>query len=244
MSLYFVGNNPYYTAINQNSITEANCYVCTSSEYELETALLVRDKKVKGISITATLNCINRLMFRLALVGTNLNPKFKPLYIESGVIKTSTSVQNAGVHFIREDNYTNINEQIQVNFPELNNLGVWEEFVEGDHYEVSGFVLSKEIYFRLPLKQTWDCSNSKILKYEAISLELLPLDKLREAVERLGLNYTFFNLELIDSADGWRLIECNPRLGEDARINKKELEDIVNDFISEFYGHAKDGSKQ
>lgn len=237
MSIYFLGVNPYYGVVNSIVDTSADCIVCTSSEEELNTALLVEDRKVKGISINGALNCINRLRFRLALVGTGLNPRFSPACIEPGVLKLSTSVQNMGVHFLQNDTYTGIAEQMNTHFPELNNLGVWEEFVTGEHYEVSGFVINGEVNFRLPLKQTWSANKDKILKYEAISLDKLPLDKLLLAIERLDLDYTFFNFELIYSETlDWKLIEANTRLGEDARLDKDVLESLVNQFIEKYHG--------
>lgn len=228
--------NPFYTVENTASVYNADCIVCVNSEYELETALLVEKHNKKGISLSAALNCINRLMFRLALVSTGLNPRFRPLEIETGVIKLSSSAQNSGVIFVQEDTYSNVPSQLETSFPELTQIGVWEERLYGDFFETSGFIIDGTAYYREAKKQTWNAKGNRILKYENIELEKIPTQLLDIAFRRLGLDYTFFCAEYILLDNGaYKLIEVNHRLPEDNRVNRESLEKMVEEFERIFY---------
>ena len=235
--IYFVGSpNPFYNVENRSSIINADCLVCVNSEYELETAMLVEKHGVRGISITAALNCINRLMFRLALVGTGLNPEFHPIELTPGVLKLSSSAQNSGVVFVPEDTYSDLPAQIQTHFPELARIGVWEERLYGDFLEVSGYIVNGIAYYKEAKLQTWNAKSNRIIKYEKIELEKIPTTLLDTAFKRLGLDYTFFCAEMVMLDDGvFKLIEVNHRLGEDNRIVREDLEAMVEEFVQKFY---------
>ena len=235
--IHFVGSpNPYYVAVNSISEINADCLVCVNSEYELITAMKVEKLGVKGLSVPAALNCINRLMLRLALVGTGLNPKFRPVEILPGVIKTSFSSQNTGVYFIHEETYSEVPAQLKVHFPELKAIGVWEEFVVGESFEITGFIINGEINYRRGYKQTWNSQRNRIIRFESKPITEFPLELTTLALKRLGLDNTFFDIELMLMDDGtWKLIEVNPRLGEDPRLDCDFLTKLVEEFCSKFY---------
>ena len=236
--IYFVGSNPYYETVNTASVVNADLIVCASSERELQTALLVEKNGTLGLTVSSALSCINRLMFRMSIVGLDLSPKFYPVRIDrNGVLKMSTSVQNSGIFYLQDDDYTGIQEEMREHFPELNDIGVWESRVFGDHYEVSGFILDGVIRWRMPLKQIWNHKKDLILEYKKADINIYPLDKLTVALKRLNLDNTLFNCELIYSEEygKWRLVEVQPRLGEDSSLDRTELERILKEFVEAFY---------
>lgn len=232
--IYWMGApNPFFPDIqNSNSIINSDLLVCLSSECEVETAINCEQYNKLGLSVSALLHCTNRLSFRMALAGLELNTWFSPVNISPpAVLKMSASTSNTGVYFINQDTYTGVQYNMDQIFPDLKHICVVEEMLTGTHYEISGFILKDKVYFRLPYQQRWNQYKNKILEYTPADINIYPLDKLRLALKRLGLNNTFFNMELVLTADNqWKLIEVQPRLGEDVRLNRERLYELIQEF--------------
>ena len=223
---------PYLPEVkNQVDVQSADVVVCVNSETEIETALACSRYKKRGLTINAALNCIHRCMFRMILSGHALNVPFRPITIKPDeVLKMATSVHNSGVHYLTPDTYTDSYNALKSYFPELATIGVVESYLKGKRYELSGYVLGGVFEPKIALRQEWDPKYQMIVAYHEVNTNFLPLSLIETALCRLGLNDSFFNAELIQHEGQWKLIEVNPRLGEDPRLTQDSLYYIVQDF--------------
>lgn len=173
----------------------------------------------------AAVNCTSRLALRVALAHTGLNPGWEPVPWGTGdrVVKAPASALSSGVRRIRENGETRL---LRKYAPELADHGVIEEAVHGPQYEQDGFVLDGFVRYFHPLLQHWDAAGERIVRYERLN----PNDWAGEfqyglraavavAVRAAGLDNCPFCCELRwQHHRGWKVIELNARLGEDAGL--------------------------
>ena len=183
----------------------------------------------RGILSHQALMCTSRLALRVALATTDLNPKWHPLYLPPGWIKR-TSVENNGVANVVERSV--VDRHLELQCPEMANMGVWEQDVGGDAIEVDGFVKEGNHDFVVfhQLEQIWN--GDKIIQY--IPEEYYPAgrigldDFVRKVIDRLQLSWTPFCFEFRRQRNPTRyyLIDAHCRFPED-----KKLRDIMPDPI-------------
>jgi hypothetical protein len=190
-------------------------YLFALVEESVLSVALSSASSLKRVSPRAAFACTSRLALRVALSGTGLNPSWQPLAWQPGVIKAPASTLNQGVRFMPSNEH--IEALAKVN-PELAGIGVWEEYISGETWELDGCVIDGHIRFFNPIRQHWNEDNTKILKYEAV----LPFDiqgigaAVRRAVIAIGINNSPFCAELrLTPSRKWKLIEIHCRLGED-----------------------------
>ena len=184
-----------------------------------------------GITPKHALVCTSRLALRCVLATTGLNPKWHPLYLPNGWIKR-TSTQNGGVTSFLERSV--LDRHLEIECPEMANMGIWEQHVEGEAVEVDGFVKEGADDFVVfhQVQQIWN--GDKIIQY--IPEEYYPAgrigldDSVRQIINLLQLTWSPFCFEFRRQRDPTRyyLIDAHCRFPED-----KKLKDIMPDPIGE-----------
>ena len=169
----------------------------------------------RRLSLTAAVNCTSRLALRVALSTTDLNPAWQPFVWQPGVVKAPASCLNLGVRFLPENEYI---DRLRGAAPALAGCGVVESLITGEAWELDGWIKRGRIGFFHPLRQEWNDGGDKILGYRRDAPHSGLFEAVQIAVAAAGLNDSAFCAEMRRSADGWKLIELNARLGEDAGL--------------------------
>ena len=193
--------------------------------------------RVRGNSFKTAIICTDRLSQRRALEKTGLNPEYL-IYRDRGildelktfnfpvVLKKPASARSEGVRIVydREDLENlwksdfdrlvtrQMNRLYQIGFrPDYDFL--IEEFIEGEAWEVDGVSREKAAFVFRPLKQIW--VPGFITEYQALTPPPGLIDAAIKAVEACGIKWSGWCVELKGSANNWKVIEVNARLGED-----------------------------
>lgn len=175
----------------------------------------VSTTSLKKASLRATFACTSRLALRVALSATGLNPQWQPMPWQPGVVKAPASSLNQGVRFLPTNEYVEALSKVN---PELAKIGVLEEYIQGESWELDGCVIDGNIKFFHPIRQKWNEENTKILRYERLTAPGIGV-AVRKAVIAIGLNNSPFCAELRFTPRGnWKIIEIHCRLGEDAKL--------------------------
>jgi hypothetical protein len=190
-----------------------------------------------SISLEAARNCTDRLRQRQALEKTGLNPRWSvdgvgdlkyPLIIKKPASARSSGVMliknKAGLTIFLKDKELNAQEQRlhDVGFPPAHQFIV-EEYIEGDSWEVSGISRDKVVHTFPPIRQIWDPPTKWIDEYRLEAPPAGLIEAAVDAVEACGLKWAPWCVELKGTADNWKIIEVNGRLGEDGRGYYKKL---------------------
>ncbi len=185
----------------------------------------------KKLSVSAAINCTSRIALRVALASTNLNPEWHPINWQAGVIKAPASCLNLGVRFLPSNEYV---ERLAAAAPALARIGVNESFVGGTAWELDGWIKDGKIGFFHPLRQIWNEGNTKIEQYQRGEPRLSNLrDAVCRALTCIGLDNSAFCVELRETPDDWKIIECHARLGEDFGLSSKMCDSDPLRFIEE-----------
>ena len=169
----------------------------------------------RHLTLVAAVNCSSRLALRVALATTGLNPDWWPYRFGGSrkrrVVKAPASALGSGVrefgHLIEEV------EELELYAPELAQFGVVEEYVDGEQYELDGFVVGGRLTFFQPLRQEW--VGGRIVDYRRADPRPGLHEAVATAVRAVGLDDSPFCAELRHAAGRWVLIELHARLGED-----------------------------
>jgi len=181
----------------------------------LRTAFDPKYAHLRRLSKQAALACTSRLVQRAALAGTGFNPRWQPCPWQPGVVKAPVSVENLGVGYLRANWYT---RNLARYAPELKEMGVVEEWIEGEAWEQDGYAVNGRLGWFWPLKQHWARNRTKIRKYERAPSFAGPSelrDATAEVVRTVGLSDACFCCEWRLTQRGWKLIEIQARLGQD-----------------------------
>src|SRR5271156_4040917 len=111
------------------------------------------------LSKACAINCVSRIAQRVALATTGLNPKWVPYPWFPGVAKAPASCQNNGVQFFDLTEHVWLLEEYA---PELARIGVHEEKLVGEAYELDGARINGRLLFFTPLRQHWNSNFTKI----------------------------------------------------------------------------------
>jgi hypothetical protein len=198
----------------------------------------------RHLTLVAAVNCSSRLALRVALATTGLNPEWWPYRFGGSrkrrVVKAPASAMGSGVrefgHLIEEV------QELELYAPELAQFGVVEEYVDGEQYELDGFVVGGRLTFFHPLRQSW--VGGKIVAYRRAD----PLPGLHEvvgtAVRAAGLDDSPFCAELRYAAGRWVLIELHARLGEDEGLAEEMWDSCPLRAIAAALGSAAGAARQ
>jgi hypothetical protein len=181
----------------------------------LRTAFDAKYDHLRRLSPAAALACTSRLAQRVALASTGFNPRWQPCPWQPGVVKAPVSVENTGVGYLRANWYT---RNLKRYAPELASMGVVEEWVEGEAWELDGYIVNGRLGWFWPLQQHWTRDQTKIRKYHRARSFAGPSelrDATAEVVRTLGLADSCFCSEWRLTKRGWKLIEIQARLGQD-----------------------------
>lgn len=207
----------------------------------LSCGLAVSKTGLRGNNLETATICTDRLSQRRALKKTGLNPRWQVYSTNerpfigrkwlasrrSGpvVLKKPASARSEGVRiayngedlekFLNEKNFTRQTWRLRRVGFEPNYDFLIEEFIEGENWEVDGVSREKVSCVFRPLKQTWTKTGEKIVKYEAVTPPLGLVEAAIKAVEACGIKWSGWCVELKGSANNWKVIEVNARLGED-----------------------------
>lgn len=199
-------------------------------EEVLSTAfLLVNDdlsskRTLRGLSVQAAINCTSRLAMRVALSVTRANPDWKPIEMPINrraplVVKAPASTMSDGVRvFSSTESTYNLSRHAW----DLASIGVMEEYIPGEQWEIDGCAIGGRIMFFHALLQIWNKEGTKIIDYRR-NTNPSPdmLSTARKAIRALGLNDCPFCLELRSINGQWIIIEAHARLGEDPGLPAK-----------------------
>lgn len=181
----------------------------------LRTAFDPKFSHLRRLSPAAALACSSRLAQRVALASTGFNPRWQPCPWQPGVVKAPVSVENVGVGYLRANWYT---RNLKRYAPELAAMGVVEEWVEGEAWELDGYVVNGRLGWFWSLQQHWSSDRKKIRRYKRAKSFTGPSelrDATAEVVRTLGLTDSCFCSEWRLTKRGWKLIEIQARLGQD-----------------------------
>ncbi len=128
----------------------------------LRTAFDPQYGHLRRLTKSAALACTSRLAQRVALVGTGFNPRWQPYQWQPGVVKAPVSVENNGVGYLRANWYT---RNLMRYAPELAKMGVVEEWIEGEAWELDGYIVNGQFGWFWPLRQYWTQNKTRIRKY-------------------------------------------------------------------------------
>ncbi|MFW5847629.1 MAG: hypothetical protein ACOCVF_01740 [bacterium] len=189
------------------------------------------------LSYSAALLCSDKLLQRKKLDELGeLNVKYywysKTFNKNPYVIKNRTSSLNKGVRIITKDleekSWNIINKMVDglktennrlnfFNYNYYNKPYFFEEYIDGDHYEMDGVVISMGMYFTGNLiKQHW--KDDKIVWYEKVDDHILSMEVgeiVCKILRLFQLNKCGFSMEFIKSKNGFKIIEVHARLGEE-----------------------------
>lgn len=247
MAVYWAGQSPYWRKPRRRLPVDGHAFALVEAAV-LDVAFDPRYNHLRRLSKQAALNCSSRCYQRSAL-DPSLNPAWEAFHWRPGVLKAPTSRANAGVVFCRNDRYL---ERLRAVWPgyEGTMSGIWEEFIEGEAWEVDGYAAGTTVaseptvYPGLvhtfhPLRQHWNRANDRILRYERAEPPLGIGQAVRLAVRSVGLMYSPFCVELrYTPRKEWKVIEIHARLGEDRGLARKMWPRDPLRYIEELAGDA------
>lgn len=169
------------------------------------------------LSTRCAVNCTSRFAQRTALKGTGLNPaEWSEFLWQPGVIKSPASCENNGVFFPKVTEHI---ELLRRYSPALACVGVIEDFIEGEAWEIDGCIFDNQWFLFPPVQQFWNEDFTKIKKYKRGVPSPSPIDAVAKCIDALELNQCCFCIELRLTPDKkWKVIEVHARLGEDSRL--------------------------
>jgi len=172
----------------------------------------------KRVSKRAAICVTSRLALRVALAHTELNPSWNVYRWAPGVFKFPASTHNEGIVFAPQIETVRL---LDAYCPELACFGIWEEKLEGAHYEVDGVVLGGSVKVISFVSQVWD--GQQITDYIPQHKHALPpyfQAALHASIEAIGLKDSPFCIEFMRTLDGWKVIDFHARLGEDEQLKE------------------------
>jgi hypothetical protein len=189
--------------------------------------------ETRHIPLRAALNCCSRLALRVALSATGLNPEWWPYRFGGSatrrVVKAPASALSSGVrHFGHLIEEVVILERYA---PELAQFGVVEQLVDGEQYEVDGFMLGGQATFFHPLHQSW--RDGRIEAYRRCQAPSGLHAAVASALRATGVDDAPFCAEMKHHQGRWLLIELHARLGEDPGLEDAMWDRPVLDVIEE-----------
>ena len=254
MSIYWVGSSNIWKPKKRLKRVPKHGYVFPLTERAvLETAYSDRYAHLTRLSKQAALRCVSRSMQREALdFYADLNPSWKPIPWAPGVFKAPASSANKGVIFAKDNDDT---KDLLKWAPGFARTGVWEEFIEGEAWEIDGFVFgsgkNKSVYYFTPLRQMWNKGNDYIIRY---SNKQGPPPGIHIAchlsLDAVGLENSAFCIELRyaeRTSPGlyhWKIIEIHARLGEDRGLAKTMFGRDPIEYIESIVEEHENGSRQ
>lgn len=191
-------------------------------------------ERCRTVPKAAALAVTHRLALRRALEPHGLNPPWsrwgQPL--PSGppwVVKSDSSWLSLGVEVIEADTdleaaqarvsrkaYLARDRLVPWMIDDLEFSGLYESFVEGPQFCVSGIVREDVEHVFAPIRQVWDLQRRFIFRYELATEHMADLETVGVVAARaLGLRWCAFNFEVRGVPGSWRVLDAHARLGED-----------------------------
>lgn len=181
------------------------------------------------ISSLAAVRALDRAQLRRAVPAyLNLPHTIFSYEHSKVVVKAAASSASSGVHILnlRTDEMDTLRKVYEVSEMPFSPCGVVEQYVEGKAIEISGVKLSGQIRFFYPLRQRWSEDGTRITAYERCSDYWWLYEFSADLLEILTLDCSAFCIEWrVTGEKQARVIEVNPRLGEDDKDYFKLLWD-------------------